>query len=360
MTRKQKARLAAVQAAPVWLDRDATVDKACRLIREAGAAGADLVGFPENFIPGHPSWYHYNLATSEKSLSLAVKLFEQSVEIPSESTDLIAEAAAQAGINVVMGLTERRPDTLGTLFNTQLFIDSSGHIVGKHQKLVPTIGERMVHANGGPETQQTFRSEFGQVSTLVCGENSNPFAISMVAAAYPSVHVASWPDHFNAAFSMRDSCMLASKSFAYMCKCFVICSCGVNSEAMINDIATSEEDVAFMRDPANSGGSCIIGPNTQVLAGPMPGGEEGIIYADVDFEDCVRGRMIHDVAGHYNRPDVFQLRVNTTPYDLVAPAAAGRQSLASADIASTGASLPVLDPAPSRLLAAEYPRSLDA
>ena len=317
MFTKGIARLAAVQAAPVWLDRDATVDKACSLIREAGDAGADLIGFPENFIPGHPSWYHYHLATSERSMSLAVRLFRESVEIPGPATDALCRAARQAGINVVMGLTERRPGSLGTMFNSQLFISAAGEIVGKHQKLVPTIGERLVHTDGGPETQRTFPSELGQVSALVGGENSNPLAISMIAATYPTVHVASWPNHFNPAFDMRETSILVSRNIAYMCKCFVISSCGVNSEDMIADLAASEADEAFLRDPSASGGTCIISPAARVIAGPMPGGEEGILYADADFDAVIRGRMVHDVAGHYNRSGVYQLLVNNEPSELI-------------------------------------------
>lgn len=318
MLKRDTGKLAAVQAAPVWLNRDATIEKACKLIHEAGKAGADIIGFPENFIPGHPVWYYFYPATSEKSLSLATKLFKNSVEIPSPQIDLLCRAAAQAGVYVVIGLTERVADTTGTLYNTQLFIDASGQIVGKHQKLVPTIGERLVHTGGQPETQTTFPSPFGQVSGLACGENSNPFAVSMVAAAYTTVHVASWPNHFIPAYcGMRESSLLASRNIAYMCKCFVISSCGTNSEEMINDLAATKADEAFLRDISKTGGTCIIDPRAEVIAGPMDGDVEGILYADADFEACIRGRMVHDVAGHYNRSDVYRLLVNNSPSGLV-------------------------------------------
>jgi nitrilase len=346
---QQTAKLAAVQAAPVWLDRDATIDKACSIILEAGEAGADVVGFPENFIPGHPVWYYYHPATSEKSASLATKLFQQSVEIPSPAVEALCRAAARAGTTVVMGLTERVPGSTGTLYNTQLVIDSTGQITGKHQKLVPTIGERMVHTGGRPETQRTFPSEFGQISALACGENSNPLAVGMVAAAYPTVHVAAWPNHFIPAYcGMRESSLLASRNIAYMCKCFVISSCGVNSEEMIADIAATEADAAFLRDLSKSGGTCIINPAAEVIAGPMGGQEEGILYADVDFEDCIRGRLVHDVAGHYNRADVYRLLVNNTSAELVAATTGGEAAQA---IASS--------PGPARARTHEIPSSTE-
>lgn len=315
---KTKARLAAVQAAPVWLDRAATVAKACALIKEAGEAGADLVGFPENFIPGHPSWYYFHPAHSEKSMALAIRLFQESVEIPSADIDALCQAAASARVSVVMGLTERVHGSTGTLFNSQLFIDSAGTVVGKHQKLLATMSERMVHASGGPEFQRPFGSEFGHISTLICGENSNPLAVAMIAAFYPTVHVASWPNNFMPGpSSVRKGGLLAARNVAYMCKCFVISACGINSEAMIADFATSEADEAFLRDESKAGGTCIISPAGEVIAGPIPGNEEGIVYADVDFEACIRGRMLHDVAGHYNRSDVFKLLVNDAPSRLV-------------------------------------------
>jgi aliphatic nitrilase len=209
-----------------------------------------------------------------------------------------------------MGLTERMPGTTGTLYNTQLVIDADGQVTGKHQKLVPTIGERMVHTGGLPETQRTFPSEFGQISALACGENSNPLAVGMIASAYPTVHVASWPNHFIPAYcGMRESSLLASRNIAYMAKCFVISACGINSEEMIADLAATEADEAFLRDVSKQGGTAIISPAAEIIAGPMDGDVEGILYADVDFEACIRGRL------------VYRLFVNNTPSQLVATGA---------------------------------------
>lgn len=312
-------RLAAVQAAPVYMNKAASVEKACRLIREAGAKGADFVGFPENFIPGHPVWFYYHPATSKKSMDLAVELFNNSVEIESPEVDAICEAAAEARTFVVMGLTERRPNTTGTLYNTQLFIDRRGQIVGKHQKLVPTIGERIVHTGGSGDTQGAVMSEFGPVSGLCCGENSNPMAVSLLAAQYTRIHVANWPNHFIPGYlTMGDNALLASRNIAYMCKCFVISSCGTNSPEMIELIAATEEDKKFMHEPNQSGGSAIIDPIGRIIAGPLPGNEEGILYADVDLQATIRARVVHDFGGHYNRADVFRLEVNDRPGPLFA------------------------------------------
>ncbi|MEO6943877.1 MAG: carbon-nitrogen hydrolase family protein [Lacisediminihabitans sp.] len=325
MLTQQTAKLAAVQASSVWLDREATVVKACRLIREAGAAGADIIAFPENFIPGHPLWFHYRPWGSPECVKMSVRLFKEAVEIPSDAVDALCEAAAVGHIGVVIGLTERIPNTLGTLYNTQLFISSTGQIIGKHQKLVATLGERLVHAPGGPETQRTFPMGLGTVSALICGENSNPLALGMISASYPVVHVASWPAHVsaNANGGVRERSLLVSRSTAHMLSCFVISSCSVNSEEMIADVAVTEADKSFLRDPLQTGGTCIVNPHGQVIAGPMEGNEEGIIYADVDFDVCIRSRLMLDMAGHYNRSDVYQLRVNNVPSSLVSTSLSG-------------------------------------
>jgi aliphatic nitrilase len=316
---RETIRLAAVQAAPVWLDREATAAKACALIEEAGAHGAQLVGFPENFLPGHPVWYNLLPVSSDRSRALAARLFAESVVIPGPEIDLLCRSAARANINVVMGLTEKKRGTTGTMYNTQLFIDSLGHIVGKHQKLVATTSERLVHAPGSRETQRSFRSELGVISSLICGENSNPLAIARIAADYPLVHVASWPSNFwsQGSVSMRSISQLCSRSVAFTCGCFVIASASVNSEAMISALAGTAEEQAFMRDPDRTGGSSIIDPTGQVVAGPMAGDQEGIIYADATLEECIRARMVHDHAGHYNRSDVYQLLVNNEEHELV-------------------------------------------
>ncbi len=318
-TNERRMKFAAVQASSVWLNREATVAKACDLIHEAGAAGAAIIGFPENFIPGHPSWFHYQPVAGRKSLELSIKLFEQAVEIPGPSVERLSRAAARDGIVVVIGLTEKLPGSSGTLFNTQLYIDSTGEIVGKHQKLVATMTERLVHSPGRAETQRTFATTIGEVSSLVCGENSNPLAQAMISANYPLVHVASWPAHVSPSSTggVRDISLLVSRGLARTLGSFVINSNGVNSADMIEDIALSDEDVAFLQNPSMNGGSSIIGPAGQILAGPMEGNKEGILYAEVDVLASSRARLVSDYAGHYNRADVFTLTVNNTPTNLV-------------------------------------------
>ena len=305
-----KIRVAAAQAAPVFLNREATVEKACRLIRESGAGGAKIVGFSEGFIPGHPLWYHFHPATSPESRRLATELFKNSVEIPSPTTDALAEAAREAGTYVVMGLCEKRPGTYGTMFNSQLFIDPNGQILGKHQKLVPTSGERLVHTGGSGDTLRAFETEYGKISGLICGEGSSPLAIFALIAEGAAIHVASWPNApGRTALPRSERGIMTGRALAFMAKAFVINVCGAMSDEMKEVLAYTAEDHIFLADQELSGGSSIIGPDSRVIAGPM-GPEEGILYADIDLEEGPHGKVAHDFAGHYNRADVFTLLLN--------------------------------------------------
>ena len=140
----EPVRVAAVQAASVFLDREGSTEKACRLIREAGAHGARVIGFPEGFIPAHPVWFHHHAATAGISNKLSVELFKNSVEVPGAETAALCAAARDANAYVVIGVCEKLPNTLGTLFNTQLYIGPDGRLIRKHQKIMPTVGERLV------------------------------------------------------------------------------------------------------------------------------------------------------------------------------------------------------------------------
>src|SRR5258706_2598313 len=186
-------KVAAVQAASVFLDREGSTEKACRLIREAGKKGARLIGFPEGFVPAHPVWYHHHPATGAKATELAVLLFRNAVEIPGPEIDAICAAAREANAYVVMGVCEKLPRTIGTMFNTQVYIGPDGQLLGKHQKLVPTVGERLVHSGGFGDTFGAFQTEFRPMSRLICGEKFQPPSLFALTAGRTPVHVLSLP-----------------------------------------------------------------------------------------------------------------------------------------------------------------------
>ena len=304
-------KVAAVQAASVFLDREGSTEKACRLIREAGKGGARVIGFPEGFIPAHPVWYHHHAATGAIANKLAVELFKNSVEIPGPETEALGEAARDANAYVVdRRVREAAEHHRHDVQHARSISARTARIIRKHQKIMPTVGERLVHMGGYGDTFGAFQSEFGPMSGLICGENSNPLAVFALIAEGTRVHVMSWPNHFpTSGDPLRNRVAIDSQAFAQMSKAFVISACGTVDERMIEMLKAGPEAEKFLRDPNCCGGSLIVDPLARIIAGPM-GAEEGILYADCNLDLGIQMKLRHDFAGHYNRPDIFQLHIN--------------------------------------------------
>ncbi len=302
-----KFKVAAVQASPILLDREATVDKACDLIRDAGAKGARIIGFPENYIPTHPVWYSFIRA--DEATKYNRELFKNSVEIPSPATDKLCEAAKEADAYVVMGLTEKDHGTLGTLYNTQLFLDRKGTIMGKHRKIMPTITERLVHTGGDGSTLNVFKTDHGELGGLICGEHSNSLARFTLLAKGEKIHVGSWPP-FTPSKQIWNSVEVTIRYHAIEGRLFAICSSMYFSDEMLETLCDTEEKKALVRN--RGGNSSIIGPNGNFIAGPLEEGE-GIVVGEVDYEKTIDAKVMQDVTGHYNRFDIFKLHVHEEP-----------------------------------------------
>ena len=303
-------KVAAVQAASVFLDREGSTAKACRLIREAGKEWRAGDRISRRFHPGASGLVPPSRRDRRLANKLAVELFKNSVEVPGRETDALCEAARDANAYVTIGVCEKMPDTIGTMFNTQLYIGPDGRLIRKHQKIMPTVGERLVHMGGYGDTFGAFDSEFGPMSGLICGENSNPLAVFALIAEGTRIHVMSWPNHFpTSGDPLRNRVAIDTQAFAQMSKAFVISACGTVDERMIEMLQAGPEGEKFLRDPNCCGGSMIVDPLSRIIAGPM-GAEEGILYADCNLELGIQMKLRHDFAGHYNRPDIFQLHIN--------------------------------------------------
>lgn len=300
-------RLAAVQAAPVWLDRDATVEKAARLIEEAADNGAKIVGFPEGFLPGFPDWYHWFLPRSIESLAHNKRLFKNAIEVPSASIKALGAATRRAHCYAVIGANEREPGTLGTLYNSQLFFAPDGELIGVHRKLMPTMTERLVHGSGDGSSMRTYATPYGAVGGLICGENTNSLARFALLAQQERVHVASWPA-FTQGKRNFDAIDIRTKYHAFEGRVFVISACGILDDACLDAIGLSAEQKEAL--PCRGGHSGILGPDGSYLAGPADDTAQ-TVYADADLERVVEGKLSHDLTGHYNRFDVFTLQVRT-------------------------------------------------
>jgi aliphatic nitrilase len=311
-----KIKAAVVQSAGCFLDRDGAVRKAEELIAAAADKGAELIVFPEGFIPAHPLWFHFHSATSATGLKMAAELFRNAVVVGGPETDRLCAAAKRAGVWVVIGICEKLPNTTGTMWNSALHISPRGTIAANHRKISPTVGERLVHTGGGSEGLELPRTHFGTIGSLICAENSNPLLVFSVVAQYAVVHAALWPNHFSPTQPrMRDVILTASRAIAYQGGCYVLNAAGTVTEAIIERVARDDADRAWLRDEANLGGSCIVAPSGELLVG-QAGSEETILMAELDLDVAVAKRSIHDFAGHYNRADLLGLTVHPTPHTL--------------------------------------------
>jgi nitrilase len=298
--------VAAVQAAPVFLDRDATIEKACNLIKEAGKNRARLVVLPEAFVPAYPDWVWVLQPGKHESLhrKLYGELLDQAVDIPSPATDRLCKAAKEAKAYVAIGVNERNSESSGaSIYNTLLYIGADGEIMGKHRKLMPTLAERLVWAAGDGSTLETYDTDFGKLGGLLCWENRMPLARYAMYAWGTQVYVAPTWDS-------SDSWIATLRHIATEGRCFVIGSCIAMRTDDIPDRyefkAQYEEEQVWI----NQGNSAIVNPDGDIIAGPAVK-EETILYADIDVALLRGSKLWFDAAGHYARPDVFQLIVST-------------------------------------------------
>jgi len=299
-------RVAAVQAAPVFLDAQATAAKAAALIDEAAAGGARLVTFGEGFLPGHPVWLHVLPITSPRQIDLAGRLVDAAIRIPGPETDLLAEAARRTGTYVVLGAVERIGATTPQLALTAIVIDPDGNVASR-RKLVPAVGERVLFTPGGAESIRTFPTPWGPMAVLLGGENSNPLLTWTLRELGARLHVAAWPPHFNKPGVMGETATVTGRAIAYQNTAYVVSVAGATTPEMRELLARSPEDRALLDAMAADPASTVYAPRGSRLAGPLEGGE-GILYVDLDLS---AGAWAGLVNRHYDRPDLFKVSIET-------------------------------------------------
>ncbi|MFT4246924.1 MAG: carbon-nitrogen hydrolase family protein [Pseudomonas sp.] len=305
-------KAATVQTAPVFLDTEATVDKVVRLIGEAAGNGARLVAFPEVFVSAYPYWSW--LGDPIKGSPWFEKLVRSAIEIPGPEIAKIAQAAARHRINVVVGVNERSPHAIGTLYNTLVVISDEGRILGRHRKLVPTWAEKLSWAPGDASALRVHRTSIGPLGALACGENTNTLARFSLIAQGELVHVASYISLpvAPADYDMAEAIKVRAAAHSFEGKLFTIVSCSTISEQIIAALEPDYPDARQRLTRRNSAFSGFLGPDGRVIGQPLID-EEGIAYADLDLSRSIQPRQMHDIAGHYNRFDIFDLRVDRRP-----------------------------------------------
>ena len=297
-------RVAVVQAAPVAFDRDCTLGKVRSLSLEAAAQGARLIVFPEAFVSAYPRGMTFGAVIGERTpegRDWYRRYWESSVDVPGEAVTALADTAREAEIHLVIGVIERDG---GTLYCTVLFFSPDGKYLGKHRKLVPTASERLVWGQGDGSTMPVFDTPLGKLGAAICWENYMPLYRTALYGKGVQLYLAPTADS-------RDGWVASMRHIALEGRCFVL-SC--NQFARRSDYPpdypgdfTGGPDTVVTR-----GGSCIVSPLGELLAGPVYD-EEAILTADIDVRDTIRGKFDLDVVGHYARPDVFQLTVNEKP-----------------------------------------------
>ena len=306
MSKNRKFKVACVQATPVIFDREKSLEKVIALTCEAAGLGCKLVVFPETFIPGYPAGLGFGTVVGSRTQAGREQFkeyWQNSVEVPGVDTDKLAECAKKNRVFLTVGVTER-DQVNKTLYCSLLYFSPQGSLLGKHRKIKPTAAERLIWGEGDGSTLCTFDTEIGKIGGLICWENYMPLARMAMYNKGVEIYLAPTADS-------RDSWNATMRHIALEGRCYVI---GCNQYFTKSDFPEhlQPELAADRPEVLSRGGSVIVSPLGEVLAGPLYG-EEGILTAEVDLDELVRSRMDFDVTGHYSRNDIFKLKVKGQP-----------------------------------------------
>jgi nitrilase len=342
MTSLPTVKVAAVHAAPVFLDCAATVAKAISLIREAASHGAQLIAFPESFIPAFPVWAA--LSAPIDNHDLFERFAEQSLFADGPEIAQIAAEAARCGVFVSLGFSERSHASVGCLWNSNLLISDTGAILNHHRKLVPTFYEKLVWASGDGAGLQVADTRIGRIGGLICGENTNPLARYTLMAQGEQIHISSWPALWPTRrpvsgrnFDNVSANRLRAGAHSFEAKAFGIVCAGFMDAPMRDFLIDRDPSAAAVLDGSPRAASLFVDPTGAVI-GDTLSDVEGIAYAKFDLKRCIEPKQFHDVVGYYNRFDVFSLNVTRERHEPIkwnTSAAAAAATTAAAAIEET-------------------------
>lgn len=348
MTMERTVRAAAVQAAPSFLDRTATTEKAVALIREAAAGGADLVVLPETFIPCYPFWIW--TVDSMTNGALFPRLCDQAVTLTGECVSTLRQAARDAHVYVACGINERDG---GTIYNSQLLLDATGEILGVRRKLMPTNAERTVWGRGDARDLRVWETPLGTLGALICYEHSMTLARAALVGMGEDIHIAMWPSL--PAEAVRDHVGVieaAMRNHAWETQSFVVhASTLLGPEMLAGMKSVTHEAMHPMLDVLGAGSrGCtgIVDPTGHHIAGPVWEGEQ-IVYADLDPAMIATAKFMIDSAGHYARPDVVHAVLHAPAPSVLERAVAAPAEPAASSANGTGS----IAPAPAGIAEAE-------
>jgi nitrilase len=304
-----RLRAAVVQAAPAVMDREGTVVKAVRLVGEAARRGAGLILFPEAFIPAYPWGVRFGTHVGGRSTAgraAWARYWANAVDVPGPATEALGAAARAAGAYLAIGVIERDSTySRATLYCTLLYFGPDGRMLATHRKLMPTAAERYIWGFGDGSTLPVIQTPHGRVGGLICWENYMPLARMAMYGKGLDIYLAPTADS-------RESWQATVRHIALEGRCYVLSCCQYVTKAMVPDDLEVRDELAGAPDVLSRGGSAIIAPLGDYLAGPLFGAE-GVLVADLDLAAVAQARFDFDVTGHYARPDVFRLLVNEQP-----------------------------------------------
>lgn len=306
MKKSTKFKVAVVQAGSEIMDKEKGVLKTVRLIEEAGAQGAKIIVFPEAFIPAYPRGMSFGAVVGSRSSEGRKdfrRYWDNSITAPGPETEAIGKAAKQAGAYIVIGVIEKDSSgSQGTLYCTALFFGPDGELLGKHRKLKPTGSERLIWGQGDGSTLPVFDTPYGRLGALICWENYMPLARAAMYEKGIQIYVMPTAD-------ARDTWTATVRHVAAEGRCFVLSCNQYSTKSMYPEEISSRDEFKELPEEMSRGGSCIASPLGELIVEPVYG-EETILYAELDLDQIAESQFDFDVAGHYSRPDVFQLSVN--------------------------------------------------
>lgn len=299
-----RLKVAAVQAAPAYLDLAASMGTTRRLVAEAASRGARLVAFPETWLPGYPAWLDCcrDVAVWDHAPVKRVfaRLRENSIVVPGAATVELSALAREHEVVLNIGVHERIEEGpgRGTLFNTMLTFGADGSLLNHHRKIMPTFSERLIWGAGDGSSLRAVATDRGRFGGLICWEHWMPLARHVLHASGEDVHVAAWPQ-------VKEMNLVASRHYAFEGRCFVIAAGAV---MRAGELPSELEPIESLKENADAlvlnGGSAIIAPDGSLIAGPVFD-EETILLAELDLSRIREESLTLDVTGHYSRPDVF-------------------------------------------------------
>lgn len=314
MTKYPAYKVAVAHVAPALLDLHATVGKACNLIEEGARNGAQLIAFPESYIPAFPVWS--SLRAPIYNHDFFRQLAANSMRCPGQELAQIAATARRHGIFVSLGFNEISPWSLGCIWNSNVLIGEDGSILNHHRKLVPTFWEKLTWANGDGAGLRVVETRLGLIGMLICGENTNPLARYTLMAQGEQVHISTYPPVWptrdpktGGNYDLANSIRIRAGAHSFEAKAFNIVASGFMDSTMREVLSKLSPDAPRILDGSPRGVSMVIGPTGEPVSAVLSDHED-LLYAEIDITACVEPKQIHDVVGYYNRFDIFHLTVD--------------------------------------------------